>query len=49
MEAQDRDAVVYPDSDGEPMADNTLQFEWIVEAGRRAGRRAWGKLEHNGD
>src|SRR5579871_6683362 len=22
--------VVYPDSDGEPMADNTLQFEWIV-------------------
>jgi len=23
-------AVHYPDSDGEPMADNTLQFEWIV-------------------
>jgi Uma2 family endonuclease len=22
--------VLYPDSDGEPMADNTLQFEWIV-------------------
>lgn len=22
--------VVYPDSDGRPMADNTLQFEWIV-------------------
>ena len=22
--------VFYPDSDGEPMADNTLQFEWIV-------------------
>jgi Uma2 family endonuclease len=21
---------VYPDSDGEPMADNTLQYEWIV-------------------
>lgn len=21
--------VVYPDSDGQPMADNTLQFEWI--------------------
>jgi Uma2 family endonuclease len=21
--------IVYPDSDGEPMADNTLQFEWI--------------------
>ncbi len=23
-------AIVYPDSDGKPMADNTLQFEWIV-------------------
>jgi Uma2 family endonuclease len=23
-------AVVYPDSDGKPMADNTLQFEWIT-------------------
>lgn len=23
-------AIEYPDSDGEPMADNTLQFEWIV-------------------
>ena len=22
--------VVYPDSDGKPMADNTLQYEWIV-------------------
>ena len=22
--------VVYPDSDGMPMADNTLQYEWIV-------------------
>ena len=22
--------IVYPDSDGEPMADNTRQFEWIV-------------------
>src|SRR3954449_2772208 len=22
--------IVYPDSDGEPMADNTLQWEWIV-------------------
>src|SRR5262245_11370751 len=22
--------VVYPDSDGMPMADNTLQFQWIV-------------------
>lgn len=26
-----RDEIVdYPDSDGRPMADNTLQFEWIV-------------------
>jgi Uma2 family endonuclease len=24
------DAIVYPDSDGQPMADNTKQFEWIV-------------------
>ena len=23
-------AVIYPDSDGEPMSDNTLQFQWIV-------------------
>jgi Uma2 family endonuclease len=23
-------AVVYPDTDGQPMAENTLQFEWIV-------------------
>ncbi len=22
--------IVYPDSDGKPMADNTLQFRWIV-------------------
>ena len=22
-------AVIYPDSNGQPMADNTLQFEWI--------------------
>src|SRR5438445_3715461 len=22
--------IVYPDSDGKPMAENTLQFEWIV-------------------
>lgn len=25
-----RPAVVYPDSDGQPMAENTLQYEWIV-------------------
>jgi len=24
------ESVVYPDSDGQPMADNTLQFEWIT-------------------
>jgi Uma2 family endonuclease len=22
--------IIYPDSDGQPMADNTLQYEWIV-------------------
>jgi Uma2 family endonuclease len=25
------DLVIYPDSDGEPMAQNTLQFNWIVK------------------
>ncbi len=25
-----KSAVVYPDSDGEPMSDNTLQFDWIA-------------------
>jgi Uma2 family endonuclease len=25
-----RTKIIYPDSDGEPMADNTLQFRWIV-------------------
>jgi hypothetical protein len=25
-----RTKIVYPDSDGKPMADNTLQFRWIV-------------------
>ncbi|MEM7368023.1 MAG: Uma2 family endonuclease [Bacteroidota bacterium] len=24
-------AIIYPDSDGKPMADNTLQFEWIAK------------------
>jgi Uma2 family endonuclease len=24
------EAVIYPDSDGKPIADNTLQFQWIV-------------------
>lgn len=22
--------IIYPDSDGQPMADNTQQFQWIV-------------------
>jgi hypothetical protein len=22
--------ILYPDSDGKPMADNTVQFRWIV-------------------
>ncbi len=26
----DKPIVVYPDSDGRPMAENTLQFQWIV-------------------
>ena len=26
-----RTQIVYPDSDGKPMADNTLQFRWIVK------------------
>jgi len=28
--SQTRSKVIYPDSDGQPMAENTLQFEWIV-------------------
>ncbi len=27
---QDTDDLIYPDSDGKPMADNTQQFRWIV-------------------
>ena len=26
-----RSEIVYPDSDGQPMADNTVQFRWIVK------------------
>src|SRR3982750_3155353 len=29
IEAPAREEIVYPDSEGQPMADNTLQFEWI--------------------
>ncbi len=25
-----RPQIIYPDSDGQPMAENTLQFRWIV-------------------
>jgi hypothetical protein len=25
------EALIYPDSDGKPMADNTKQFNWIVK------------------
>ncbi len=25
-----RGAIVYPDRDGRPMSDNTLQYQWIV-------------------
>ena len=25
-----RSTIIYPDSDGEPMAENPLQFQWIV-------------------
>ncbi|MGK7888316.1 MAG: Uma2 family endonuclease [Leptolyngbyaceae cyanobacterium] len=30
LQASSTPAVVYPDSDGQPMADNTKQFRWIV-------------------
>ncbi len=32
MSAQDLalESIIYPDSDGKPMADNTKQFDWIV-------------------
>lgn len=29
-EEQDQDQVVYPETDGKPMAENTLQYEWIT-------------------
>jgi Uma2 family endonuclease len=29
-EAPTNSAIIYPESDGQPMADNTLQFRWIV-------------------
>lgn len=30
LETVTRPEIVYPESDGQPMADNTLQFRWIV-------------------
>jgi len=30
MPTAQRQTIHYPDSDGQPMADNTLQFQWIV-------------------
>lgn len=30
LQPESSTGIVYPDSDGQPMADNTLQFEWIV-------------------
>ncbi len=30
-DAPRRTEVVYPDSDGQPMADNTLQWDWMVK------------------
>ncbi|MEQ1572218.1 MAG: Uma2 family endonuclease [Myxococcota bacterium] len=30
MESLDPDRIHYPESDGRPMADNTVQFRWIV-------------------
>jgi len=29
-QTQTQTPIVYPDSDGQPMSDNTLQFQWIV-------------------
>lgn len=31
LETHEKIEIKYPDSDGEPMADNTEQFDWIVE------------------
>ncbi|TAD74173.1 MAG: Uma2 family endonuclease [Oscillatoriales cyanobacterium] len=30
LDSQSRDTLVYPDSDGQPMAENTQQFRWIT-------------------
>jgi hypothetical protein len=31
LDRRPRPAIVYPESDGNPIAENTLQFEWIVK------------------
>ncbi len=31
LQTQQPETVLYPDSDGQPMSDNTLQFGWIVK------------------
>jgi hypothetical protein len=36
---QPRTEIVYPESDGKPIADNTLQFRWIVKI--QGGLDAW--------
>ncbi len=30
LQTSNPSAIIYPDSDGKPMADNTKQFRWIV-------------------
>lgn len=30
LEKTTKSEIIYPDSDGKPMADNTLQFRWII-------------------
>lgn len=30
LASPNKNKIIYPDSDGQPMADNTLQFSWIV-------------------
>lgn len=30
LQSPNQPEIVYPDSDGQPMADNTKQFRWIV-------------------
>jgi Uma2 family endonuclease len=40
-----RTDIVYPDSDGKPMADNTLQFRWIVTI--QGGLDAWFRQDPN--